>query len=187
MALGKGLLCGHLERPGVLCGNHIYIVLSQNMKHILYIILVIVACMAGCRKETQMLEDTTHPKLAVGQQWYYKTRPQESNSTLTILKIEKDRKLDVIVHIAVSEVVISSADDDESKETISHMPIDADILESSVTTIAQESVPLPDFSEGYQMWRESFNKGEAGVFFKSVSECVGLMEETLNKGTPLEE
>lgn len=134
-----------------------------------------------------MLEDTTHPKFAVGQQWQYNTRPQDPNSTLTILKIEKDRELGVIVHIAVSDVVISSPDGDEPKETISHMPIGADILESSLTTITRESVPLPDFTEEYQMWRESFDKGGAGVFCKSVSECVGLMEEVLNKGTRLEE
>ena len=128
-----------------------------------------------------MLEDAIHPKFTVGQQWHYNTRPQEPNSTLTILKIEKHPNLDIIIHIAIADVLIPSPDGDEPKDTISHMPIDGDVLESSVTTIAQESVPLPDSAGGYQIWRESFDKGEAGVFSRPVSECVGYMDDAINK------
>jgi hypothetical protein len=153
------------------------------MKDISYIMMLTLFLAAGCGKGTSMLKDTTHQRFVVGQQWRYTTRPQEPNSTLTILKIETHPKLDTIVHIAVSDVVIPSPGSDTPRESIGHMPIDASILESSVTQLAQQSVPLPDFAEGYQVWREAFDQGKAGVFSRPVSECVGFMEETLNQGT----
>jgi len=130
-----------------------------------------------------MLKDTTHPKFAVGQQWRYKTRPQEPNSTLTVLKVEAHPRLGTIVHIAVSNVVIPSPDSDSPRHSIGHMPIDVGILESSVTELVAQSVPLPDFAEGYEIWREAFDQGKGGVFSRPVSECVSFMEETLNEAT----
>ena len=153
------------------------------MKQIIYIMMLTLVLAAGCGKETPMLTDTTHPEFAVGQQWRYTTRPQEPNSTLTILKIEAHPKLGTIVHIAVSDVVIPLPDSDSPRDSIGHMPIDVGVLESSVTQLAEQSVPLPDYAEGYQIWRESFDQGKAGVFSRPVSECVGFMEETLNQGT----
>lgn len=134
-----------------------------------------------------MLEDTTHPKFTVGQRWHYATRPQEPNSTLTILKIEKHKDVETIIHIAVSEVFIPSPDGSGPKDTVSHMPISAEALESSVTAIEEESVALPESVEGYEIWREAFEKGQGGIFTRSVSECVDYLEEALHKGKPPEE
>ncbi len=111
----------------------------------------------------------------------YTARPQEPKSTLTILKIEAHSKLGTIVHISVSDVVIPSPDSDTPRDSIGHMPIDAGILEFSVTELVRQSVPLPDFTEGYEIWREAFDQGQAGVFDLPVSECVGFMEEVLGK------
>ncbi len=151
------------------------------MKHIAQITMLTLVLAAGCGSKALILKDTTHPKFAVGQQWKYTARPQEPRSTLTILKIEAHPKLGTIAHISVSDVVIPSPDSDTPRDSIGHMPIDAGILESSVTELVHQSVPLPDFTEGYEIWREAFDQGQAGVFDLPVSECVGFMEEVLGK------
>jgi hypothetical protein len=57
-------------------------------------------------------------------------------------------------------------------------------VESSVTELVAESVPLPDYSEGYEIWREAFDKNDAGVFSLAVAECVGVIAGTMMHGTP---
>jgi len=44
-------------------------------------------------------QEVTDSKFHIGQVWKYKTRPNEEQSTLTILRIESLPKLGVIVHI----------------------------------------------------------------------------------------
>jgi len=158
-----------------------------KVKHLKYIIVMAaVALGAGCRKEQPndieppVLEDTTHHQFKVGQKWRYTTRPREPGSTLIILKIEVCEG-DVIVHIAVSGLLMSSPGDAKPKGNIGHLPIAAYILESSVTTLAEKSIPLPDFEEGYRIWRKDFDKGQAGYFTAPVSECVEVIEKGLNK------
>jgi hypothetical protein len=153
------------------------------MKFISYVIvLVTVLTFAGCKKETPVLKDSTHPVFKVGQRWHYAARPQEPNSTVIILKIETDPNGIYIIHIAVEDVVISRSDVNKPSTRIGHLPVSDDVLESSVTSIVEESVTLPDFQQGYQLWREAFDKGESGVFSLPVSECVESTEKALNTG-----
>jgi hypothetical protein len=56
------------------------------------------------------------------------------------------------------------------------MPFSRAAVESSITTLLQDSVALPDFEEGYQEWR----KAHGGVFTVSVLEGLEFMEKTLN-------
>ena len=159
-----------------------------KVKHLQYIIVMAaVALGTSCRKEQAndieppVLEDTTHHQFKVGQKWRYTTRPHEPGSTLTILKIEAYEG-EVIVHIAVSGLLMSSPGDAKPKDNIGHLPVAAYILESSVTTLAEKSVPLPDFKGGYRIWRKDFDKGQAGYFTAPVSKCVEVIEKGLNKG-----
>ena len=46
--------------------------------------------------------------------------------------------------------------------------------------LVKESSDLPNYDEGYQLWREAFVAGTAGFYMTSVAEAVGIMEETLN-------
>ena len=85
----------------------------------------------------------------VGQEWSYHTRPDEVSSTLVVLRIDADSSLGTIVHIAVNRVRI----------------------------LVTESVPLPDFREGYDLWK----RGKGGVWTLSVAEIVAAVEEALGR------
>ena len=43
-------------------------------------------------------------------------------------------------------------------------------MEQSVTTLERESGPVPDYSEGYRLWREAYDAGKGGVFTIPVAE-----------------
>ena len=118
----------------------------------------------------------------VGQVWTYKTRKGEENSYLTILKIEDYPKAGVAIHIAIDKLNIKGPRTGKFYgHTISHMPFSLTALDKSVTNIKKESSDLPRFQEGYNNWKESFVKGDAGIFSITVAEAIEFIETTLDQ------
>ncbi len=117
-----------------------------------------------------------------GQEWKYTTRPNEQNSTLVILKVEEYESVGKVVHIAVDGLSIRNIEKPEAPHSdISHMPFVADTVRKCVTELVRYT-EIPDFSEGYQCWKEAYEKGDAGFFTITVAESVEFMEETLSDG-----
>lgn len=121
-------------------------------------------------------------EFSAGQEWRYSTRPNEENSTLVILKVEEYEGVGEVVHIAVDGLSIRNTEKPESPHSdISHMPFVAEAVRKCVTELVGY-IKVPDFSEGYESWREAYEDGDAGFFTISVSESVEFMEETLTDG-----
>jgi len=118
-----------------------------------------------------------------GQVWTYQTRPGEEDSRLTVLKVEEYDKLGTIVHIRVDGVAQKNPHaPDGVSSVIHHMPFDAEAIRKSVIELVDSGAPVPDsFEEGYAIWKEAFDKGEAGVFTITVAESIAFCEEALNK------
>lgn len=130
--------------------------------------------------KTDMVEVKTVFK--EGQAWSYQTRDNELNSRLIILKVEQHEIIGEIVHISVDGLFMKNKHDSSwLGEDISHMPFNKEALVKSVISF-DKMVKVPDFSEGYEIWKEAFDKGKAGVFSISVSESVDFMEQTINEG-----
>ena len=120
-------------------------------------------------------------EFSVGQIWEYKTRATELGSKVTILKIDflNDQE---IIHIYVGGLKLKNPQSSTGYgEDISHMPISPDALKESVTELVNQTESLPNFEEGYEIWREAFDSGKAGIFTISVKECVEFMEQTINQ------
>ena len=129
---------------------------------------------------TQCSEKTTYK---VGQEWSYKTRQGEENSTLKILKIEEYPKEEQVIHISIDQIKMENPHSKEGiVEELSHIPISKEALDMSVTNLKNEKSQLPDFNDGYNYWKKEFDKGNAGVFSISVSEIVSGMEKNLISG-----
>jgi len=127
-----------------------------------------------------MLKDSTSPRYKVGQVWRYHTRSHEETSTLTIVKIERHISLGIIVHVSLKGLRIRHPSHPSvSVDTVGHMPFSEEAMDQSVTALAQEYAPLPDFYEGYQQWRQAIEEGQAGVFTITVAESVDFMEQAL--------
>jgi hypothetical protein len=146
-------------------------------------VFLLLAALAGCGPEPAALVDTTGSTYRVGQVWSYRTRPQEPESTLTVVKVESHPKLGTIVHISLQGLRMKSPRaPDGYAETISHLPMSAEALDKSVVKLLRENAPLPEFQEGYKEWRRGFDAGKAGFFTIPVAEAVGIAETSLNGG-----
>ena len=112
-----------------------------------------------------------------GQVWRYATRTGEEQSRVWILSVETHpRTGEPIVHIAISDVRLRAAGE---LTTIGHIPISREALEASGVMLEATGAALPDFEEGYRMWRKAFDAGEAGVFSIPVAEVVGALAQTV--------
>lgn len=129
----------------------------------------------------QMTVNPQTVELKAGQVWNYHTRPQDASSTFTILKIDADPKLENIFHIAVDNVLSADEHGQQKLITVHHMPVAESAIRKSITTLVRtNSVGLPP--EGYFIWKEAFEKNEAGVFTITVAECLNASEEIRRKG-----
>lgn len=122
-------------------------------------------------------------KYSVGQEWNYKTRKGEENSTLKILKIEEYPKHGKVIHISIGGLKVGNPDVEKGfAKEFTHIPITEEALDKSVTDLKNEKVKLPDSIDGYSYWKKEFDQGIAGVFSISVSEIIDLMEESIITG-----
>lgn len=121
-------------------------------------------------------------KYVVGQIWEYQTRKGEEKSTLTIVGVEKHKKLGTIVNIYVGGLKIKNPNADGGfSDEIQHLPFSKDAIEKSVTKLIGTTKKLPDYKDGYNEWRTAFDDGKAGVFSITVKESIEAMEQTLNQ------
>ena len=118
-----------------------------------------------------------------GQVWRYRTRTGEEESRVQILKVDVDPKAGEIIHIAVNGIRIErSAGDLTPISILGHVPVARQALEASELVFEAENTELPEFEEGYHMWRTGFEAGNAGVFSVPVAEIVDVMEATIRGG-----
>jgi hypothetical protein len=114
-----------------------------------------------------------------GQLWKYETREGEEDSRLLILKIENYENNEVVVHIAVFDVKISEdAKNGLKLDHLQHLPFSEESLRESVVELNSSNNDLPDYYEGYNLWKKAFDEGKAGVFTVSVKEVVDIIEES---------
>lgn len=66
-------------------------------------------------------------------------------------------------------------------ETAGHLPFAEEAINKSAAKLLKEKADLPDYQEGYGMWREAFDAGRAGVYTITIAEAVDVMEQGLNQ------
>ena len=151
----------------------------------LIVILALYCCLPGTitaygTGQDSALRDTTESRYKVGQVWSYKTRPNEKKSSFIILKVENHPKLGNIVHIALRGLKLKKPNGDFI-ETAGHLPFAEEFINKSTIKLLKEKAELPDYEEGYGLWREAFEAGKAGVYTITIAEAVEVMEATLNQ------
>ena len=156
--------------------------MTHVKRTILFLLCLALAAGVAAQAQDASLKDTTESKYKVGQVWSYKTRPDEKASSFIVVKVENHPKLGNIIHIALRELKVkrpSGPDDFITK--VNHMPFAEEALDKSAVKLLKEKVELPDYREGYDLWREAFDEGNAGVYTITIAEAVGVMEKTLNQ------
>jgi hypothetical protein len=144
--------------------------------------LVLASTMLIASAQDVKSKESTELKYKVGQKWSYKSRTGEENSYLVILKIETDLKLGKIIHIAMRGLKMKNRRSPAGiSEDVNHMPFSETAIEKSGLKLLKEKVDLPDFAEGYRLWREAFDAGQAGIYTITIAEAVSVMEANLNQ------
>lgn len=110
--------------------------------------------------------------LEVGDIWSYHTRPGESASTLTILKIEQYPDLGQVVHIRIDGIHLVNPLKGNQISAIPHLPFRASAVQQSVTQRVGHAEQIADFSEGYTVWKTAYEAGKAGAFKTSVAQTL---------------
>ena len=120
---------------------------------------------------------------SVGQVWSYNTRPGEEKSKIIIVKIEMDKKQEKIFHIYVEGLQIQNRHlVGGIQNELPHAPISEKALKESVLRLEEVRKKLPDYTVGYGVWKESFDKGDGGVFTIPVAKIVQYIEDILLGG-----
>ncbi len=119
-------------------------------------------------------------KFKVGQIWKYENRKGEDSSTLTILKIEKYDKGDTIIHIRVDGVKIYSPQAATGySDFIGHLPFSEKSISKSVTKLVGQNNNLPDFSDGYNQWKEAWNSDKGGYWTVNLKEAIDGVDKAM--------
>lgn len=140
------------------------------------------AIVASENAQDSVLKDTTESRYKVGQVWSYKTRSQEKKSTFIVVKVESHPKLGNIIHIALRDLKMKNPHSpDGISDTANHLPFAEEAINKSAVKLLKEKADLPDYEEGYGMWREAFDDGRAGIYTITIAEAVNVMEATLNQ------
>ena len=129
----------------------------------------------GKPKQKQLLA----PPLEEGQVWKYKARACDGSSTVWINLIDEGLNENAIVHISITEVLAP----DGNLLFLSHLPYEADALLHCLTTQLDEKQAWDreddHFGEGYGIWLEAYNTGEAGVFTAPLADVIDGMLQTI--------
>ena len=130
-------------------------------------------------KPIPSLQDTTASKYQIGQVWGYSTRPYETDSYLTVVKVELLYGNEVAVHIQIDDLDMEPFElGGPPRTTASHLPFSEAALDASVTELLDKVEVSPEYEEGYEIWREAFFEGNAGIFSITVAEVIDLIEST---------
>ena len=119
----------------------------------------------------------------VGQIWSYKTRPEEEGSVVYILKIDMDKDAEKIFHVRIEGVKVRNPYVKGGiQSNLPHVVISEAALNKSLKSLVRVVRAVPDYSDGYAVWRKALDEGEDGVFSIPVSEIVEAIEKTINEG-----
>ncbi|MDB5809503.1 MAG: hypothetical protein JWN94_1625 [Betaproteobacteria bacterium] len=111
-----------------------------------------------------------------GQVWSYKTRPQEKDSTLMVLRIDNTTKLGQVIFIGLKELRVRHPNGNVIA-TMSPLPFTKEALDKSVVKIIGKSDDLMKFSFGYQQWKQAqFQGKKPPTYVKTVAEIVDALE-----------
>lgn len=133
-------------------------------------------------KSKPKLSSAQNSPFRAGERWSYRTRPNESDSTFVVLRVETMPDSQNVVHLRLEGLRIpNTLAPSGLTEVAGHLPV----AESSVSQSAKEKIGEGETIdlEGYAQWKSEWEKGRAGIFTLSLAEIADFLEEAM-KGAP---
>lgn len=139
------------------------------------------ASISFAKNKNADLKEVSDDKYKPGQVWSYKTRADEHESTLTILRVEQGPEKKRIVHIRVDHVQLTNCTGGPAPDNFEHMPFAKEALDESVLKVIRRGA-VPDFHNGYSEWRAAWDAGNAGYYTITVSLALDVAQKTFDHG-----
>jgi hypothetical protein len=127
------------------------------------------------------LKEVHDEKYKPGQVWSYKTRANESESTLTILRVEEIDSQKRILHIRVDHIQLTNCKGGTAPDSFEHMPFSKEALNESAIKFIRKG-EVPDFRAGYSEWRAAWHAGNAGYYTITVARALDVAQKTFDHG-----
>ena len=157
--------------------------MSSRSTVVAFLVSLVCACSSAAQPSAQPPQpqqpQAQQSKYEPGQEYSFRARPQDPAPRFVVLQVEARPELGTIVHVAVSGVRIENPSAPAGySERVGHSPITAVALDRSDVKLERVGVPLPDFAEGYRMWRDA----NGGVFTVTLSEYLDVLEAGMAGG-----
>ncbi|MEO0460886.1 MAG: hypothetical protein AAF219_08580 [Myxococcota bacterium] len=146
----------------------------MKMTWIAFVLVTLGGCAVNRDSELREVDDD---RFMPGQVWTLKGDWDGLTPTATILRIEDNEKFGRVVHLRIDGIELPGPNEQPTR-SISHMPLSKVAAQRSLSSSGKVS-STPAELDGYETWREAFDKGEAGVFTVTIKEAVDAMAETI--------
>jgi hypothetical protein len=117
------------------------------------------------------------PDYAEGQVWTYDHRPGEDDSRVVIRKIGLEPEDGEVFHVSILSVKLRNHRVPGGAQPAMHH---AAVLRTTLDKSLREVTPItnddPAWENGYAVWRQAYDNGDAGVFELSVPEILAYIE-----------
>lgn len=120
------------------------------------------------------------PDYAVGQSWTYRTRPGEEASRVAIRRIDIEPEDGEVFHVSILGVKLRNhrlpggIQPAMHHAAASRASLDASLLEPDGQADAEEH-----WRDGYDVWRQAYDNGDAGIFDLPLADVLGYIERVV--------
>jgi hypothetical protein len=119
----------------------------------------------------------TRPEFAPGQAWTYRTRPGEEASRIIIRKKDIEPEDGEVFHISILGVKLRNHRlPGGLQPAMHHAAVARPTLDQSLLSYEGDGDDDETWMDGYAVWRQAYDNGDAGIFDIPVSEILGYIE-----------
>jgi hypothetical protein len=119
----------------------------------------------------------TKPDYAEGQVWTYDHRPGEDGSRVVIRKIGVEPEDGEVFHVSILGVKLRNHRvPGGAQPAMHHAAVLRTTLDKSLRTLTPATDADTAWEDGYAVWRQAYDNGDAGVFELTIAEILGYIE-----------
>lgn len=119
----------------------------------------------------------TRPEYAPGQAWTYRTRPGAEASTIVIRKKDIEPEDGEVFHISILGANLRNHRIEEGlQRSMHHAAVARATLDQSLLDYIGDGDGDETWMDGYDVWRQAYDNGDAGIFDIPVADILGYIE-----------
>ncbi|NID15847.1 hypothetical protein [Luteibacter yeojuensis] len=120
------------------------------------------------------------PDYAVGQAWTYRTRPSEEASRVAIRRIDHEPEDGEVFHVSILDVKLRNHRlPGGLQPAMRHAAVSRASLDRSLLQVDGVADGDEGWRDGYGVWRQAYDNGDAGIFDLPLAEVLDYIERVV--------